>query len=114
MRILIDECIDPRVKRLFADHEVATVHEKEWDALDDGSLLERAQEEFDILLTIDTGLEFQQNLAKFHLGVIVVHVLKNQFAHYEGIQDELLQAVESLRPGEIRHVFSSAQNDPRN
>jgi predicted nuclease of predicted toxin-antitoxin system len=39
MRILVDECVDPRVKRLFADHETATVHEKRWDTLDDGSLL---------------------------------------------------------------------------
>jgi predicted nuclease of predicted toxin-antitoxin system len=83
MRILVDECVDPRVKRLFADHETATVHEKRWDTLDDGSLLAVAQDEFDVLLTIDRGLEFQQNIAKFRLGLVVVHVPKNQIAHYQ-------------------------------
>jgi predicted nuclease of predicted toxin-antitoxin system len=104
MRILVDECVDPRVKRLFADHETATVHEKNWDALDDGALLAVAQDEFDVLLTIDRGLEFQQNIARFHLGVVVVHVPKNQIAHYEAIQKELRLAVELVRQGEVRHV----------
>ena len=59
MRLLIDECVDPRVKELFGDHDPATVHENGWDTLDDASLLELAQERFDVLLTIDRGLEFQ-------------------------------------------------------
>jgi hypothetical protein len=48
MRVLIDECIDPRVKLLFDGHETATVHEQGWDALEDGSLLSIAQGAFDV------------------------------------------------------------------
>ena len=55
MRLLIDECVDPRVKELFGDHDPATVHESGWDTLDDASLLELAQARFDVLLTIDRG-----------------------------------------------------------
>lgn len=62
MRILIDECVDPRVKKLFNDHTVKTVHDMGWDRLTDGALLTSAQGLFDVLLTIDRGLEFQQNL----------------------------------------------------
>lgn len=104
MRILVDECVDPRIKRLFADHEIATVHEKQWDRLDDGALLAAAQDQFDVLLTIDRSLEFQQNVAKFHIAVLVVHVPKNQIAHYEAVQKELLLAVKQVRPGEVQHV----------
>ncbi len=104
MRILIDECVDPRVKQLFDDHDPATVHEKGWDALEDGPLLGFAQEEFDVLLTIDSSLEFQQNLRKFRLGVIVVHVPKNQMAYYLALQKQLLWAAKSVRPGEVIHV----------
>jgi hypothetical protein len=49
MRVLIDECVDPRVKLLFTDHQVATVHEQDWDALEDGPLLTVAQKDFDVL-----------------------------------------------------------------
>lgn len=98
MRILVDECVDPRVKRLFADHEVATVYEKQWDTLDDGALLKAAEGQVDVLLTIDRGLEFQQNIGKLKIAAVVVHVPKNQIAHYEAIQNALLLAVEQVRP----------------
>ena len=104
MRILIDECVDPRVKLLFGDHKVATVHEQGWDTLEDGPLLTVAQKGFDVLLTIDGSLEFQQNLSRFQIAVIVVHVPKNQMAHYRVLQKELLHAVERARIGEVIHV----------
>jgi hypothetical protein len=53
MRVLIDECVDPRVKLLFGDHRVATVQEQGWDTFEDGPLLTVAQKDFDVLLTID-------------------------------------------------------------
>ena len=92
MRILIDECVDPRIKLLFRDQEVATVHEQGWDTLEDGPLLTLAQQEFDVLVTLDGSLEFQQNLSKVQIGVIVVHVPKNQLAHYRLIHEQLLAA----------------------
>ena len=49
MRVLIDECVDPRVKLLFGGHKAATVHEQAWDTLEDGPLLTLAQREFDVL-----------------------------------------------------------------
>jgi predicted nuclease of predicted toxin-antitoxin system len=104
MRILIDECVDPRVKLLFSDHERATVHEKGWDALEDGPLLALAVKEFDVLVTIDRGLEFQQNIPKFKIGVIIVHVPKNQLAHYRALQKELLLAVEKIQSGQVIHT----------
>ena len=104
MRVLIDECVDPRVKLLFGDHERATVHDKGWDTLEDGPLLALAMKEFDVLLTIDSRMEFQQNIPKFQIGVIVVHVPKNQIAHYRMLQKELLLAVEKIQPGQVIHV----------
>jgi len=104
MRVLIDECVDPRVKLLFGDHKVATVHEQGWDTMEDGPLLAVAQKDFDVLLTIDAGLEFQQNLSKLRLGVVVAHVPKNQLPYYRVIQKEMLAAIDKARPGGIIHV----------
>jgi hypothetical protein len=104
MRLLIDECVDPRVRLLFGDHKVSNVHEQGWDTLGDGPLLAAAQKDFDVLLTIDGGLEFQQNLAKFQLGVVVVHAPKNQLSYYLVIQHEMLAAVERASPGKVIHV----------
>jgi len=103
MRILIDECVDPRVKRLFAD-EVKTVHEMGWDNLKDGPLLRLAQDRFDVFLTLDRNLEYQQNFRKFSLGFVVVQVPKNQISFFEQIRAELRTAVSAVSPGEVAHI----------
>ncbi len=58
-----------------------------------------AQNEFDVFVTIDGGLEHQQNLTKFQIGVVVAHVPKNQISYYRVIQMELWAAIEEVRPG---------------
>jgi hypothetical protein len=60
------------------------------------------------LVTIDRSLEFQQNLSKFRIGVVVVHVPKNQFIHYRILQSELLAAIENANPGRAVHVRTPA------
>ena len=104
MRVLIDQCVDPRVKLLLGERQVATVHERGWDELEDDPLLAAARKEFDILLTIDKNIEFQPNLRKVQLGVIVAHVPKSELAHYRLIQKELLAALERVNAGEVIHV----------
>jgi hypothetical protein len=72
--------------------------------LRDGALLALAEKEFDVLITIDSSMEFQQNIPKFRIGVIIVHVPKNQLAHYRAPQKELLLAVEKAQAGKVIHV----------
>jgi hypothetical protein len=109
MRILIDECVDPRVKLLFPDQDCETVHDRGWDALEDRRLIELAQDEFDVFLTADRSLEFQQNIPKFSIGIVVVHVPKNQVGFFQVLKAELLQAVEQSHPGTVIHVGSHAR-----
>jgi hypothetical protein len=104
MRVLIDECVDPRVASLLTDHNVATVHEQGWDTLQDGQLLAVARNAFDVLLTINGVIEFQQNIPKSGIGVIVAHIPKNQLHHYRAKQRAILGAIGSVRPGEVIHV----------
>jgi hypothetical protein len=103
MRILIDECVDPRVAALFDEHDAKTVREMGWDQLLDGPLLQLAAPQFDVL-TIDRSIEFQQNLSKLGIGVIVVEVPKNQMRHDLAVQKELSAAVDAIRPGRVIHV----------
>jgi predicted nuclease of predicted toxin-antitoxin system len=106
MRILIDECVDPRITLLFGDHQVSTVHAQGWDTLEDRALLTLAQSEFDVLVTLDGSLEFQQNISKFAIGVVVVHVPRNQLSHYRFLHQELLQAIDTASAGKVIHVHT--------
>jgi hypothetical protein len=79
MRILVDECVDPRIKILFA---------------------------------VDQGLEFQQNLITLRIGIVILHVSKNQLIHFRTIHPELLQAIEDVKPGRIIHVGTPPVSQP--
>jgi hypothetical protein len=89
---------------LLFDGNAATVHEMGWGAFEDGPLLSAAQEQFDCLLTIDRGIEHQQNVSKLKIGILVVHVPKNQLSHYQAIRQELVRAADAAQPGNVIHV----------
>ncbi|MCS7301036.1 MAG: hypothetical protein NZ556_05730, partial [Fimbriimonadales bacterium] len=72
-RVLIDERLDWRPKRLFSDaFEARSVREMGWSGVRNSELLRLAEQAFDVLLTIDSNLPYQQNLAKYRLAVVVI------------------------------------------
>ena len=78
MRILLDECVNPRVREAFPEHDVVTVEEAEWRTLPDNEMMIHAQGQFDAFVTIDRGFEFEHNLKKLTFGIVIVHVEKNR------------------------------------
>ena len=93
MKIVLDECVNPRVKRLLeTDQAVLTVLELGWGGLPDHILLERLQGRCDVFLTIDRGFEHQHNLALLRFGIVIVQVSRNRLAHYEAIEEKISQA----------------------
>src|SRR5258708_495659 len=65
MRVLIDECAPRALKRLLVDrgHDCSTVQEAGWSGKHNGELLNLAETAFDVLVTVDPNLRYQQNLA---------------------------------------------------
>jgi len=108
MRVLLDECVNPRVKAAFAKHEVRTVVEMGWGGVSNGKLIALAQQSFDVFVTVDQNLEYQQNLARLTLGLVVVAVADNNIKYYRPIFAELLKAAESVQPGQAIHVVGPA------
>ena len=64
MRVLLDECVNPRLRRAFSGHEVTTVAEANWLTLPDNELLALAQGNFDVFITLDQGFAHQHNLQR--------------------------------------------------
>jgi len=64
MKLLIDECLPRALKRLLGDHECRTVQEMGWSGKKNGVLLSLAEREFDVLVTVDQGMEYEQDLAR--------------------------------------------------
>jgi predicted nuclease of predicted toxin-antitoxin system len=106
MRVLLDECVNPRVKEAFPNHEIQTVKSMGWAGITNGKLIALAQQNFDVFVTVDQNLEHQQNLTKLALGLIVVTVPDNNIRYFRPIFPQLLNAVESVRPGQVIQVVS--------
>lgn len=78
MKILLDECVTKHLKKHLGDHEVFTVIEMKWSGLKNGNLMAMCIEhQFDLLLTIDKNLQFQQNLAKYPLIIVVLNSISS-------------------------------------
>lgn len=75
-----------------------------WSGTSNGELLRRAHEHFDVLVTMDRGLPRQQDLQAFHIGVLIVRAPSNRMAHLKPLVDSILQALEGLRPGQVREI----------
>ena len=108
MRILLDECVNPRLRQAFPDHEVLTVAQAQWRTLPDAKLIAQAQGQCDVLVTIDQGFEHEHNLKKLTFGIVIVHVKRNRMEFYRPLFLALLDAVENARAGEVIHVTGPA------
>jgi predicted nuclease of predicted toxin-antitoxin system len=70
MKILLDECTPHVLKRLLTGFEVTTVQDQGWAGITNGTLLQLAEEHFDVLITSDQNLRYQQNLANRQLAIL--------------------------------------------
>ena len=104
MRVLLDECVNPRLRRAFSGHEVTTVAEAHWLTLPDNELLALAQGNFDVFITIDQGFAHQHNLRKLSFGIVIVNIPVNTMRFYEPIFERIRQAAEFVKAGEVIHV----------
>lgn len=79
--ILLDENIPAPLKKHFSvAFEVFTVHDKGWQSKEDQELLEAISEaDFDFLMTADLNLEYQQNLSKYNLRLVVLLTYDNRY-----------------------------------
>ena len=80
MRILLDECLPKKLKNDLKNHEVKTVPEMGWAGKKNGELFPLAETQFDIFITADQNLQYQQNLKGMS---ITIFVLKSQNSRYE-------------------------------
>ncbi len=105
-RILLDECINRRLAREISGHEVKTAPEIDWAGLDNGELLARAEKEFDIFITVDRNLTFQQNLPKFDIAVLVLRTRTNRLKDLIPLVPKIIDALNNPQRGKAVFIDS--------
>lgn len=104
MRILLDESLPRRLSRALAEHTVTTVVEAGWSGVKNGRLLALAAEQFDVFVTADRNLQYQQNLAALPLAVIVLVAHNNRLPTLLPLVPELLACLEKISPKSLIRV----------
>jgi hypothetical protein len=101
MRILLDENLDWRLNRSLPGHEVESVQSNNWAGIKNGELLSRAEKSFDVFITMDGNIRFQQNIAKLRLVLITLRAPSNRLADTAPLMQKVLAALPGLLPGTL-------------
>lgn len=104
MRILLDECLPKRLKRELTDYEVRTVPEMGWAGVKNGMLLRLAETQFDVFLTVDSNLMYQQNIAARALSIIALVALSNDIDTLRPLMPRVHEVLQDVQIGKVVHV----------
>ena len=104
MRVLLDECVPRKLGRELAGHEVSTVTGRGWSGVKNGKLLALAEAEFDVFLTVDQNLKYQQNLKTFHIGIVLLTARNNRLKTLLPLMPEARDALGKIKAGDFVHV----------
>lgn len=106
-RVLFDENLPRLLRRRLSEFDIRTVQEEGWGSFRNGDLLRRAEGKFDVFLTADRRLQYQQKLTAFGIGVVVIVTPRLQLAILERAVDSLRTAIQTVQPGELIRVTIS-------
>jgi hypothetical protein len=104
IRVLLDENLPRKLRLELPGCFVRTVQDEGWTSFANGQLLGRAQASFDVLLTADRRLQFQQNLGQFNIGVVVILTMNLRLRVIRSAIESIRSAVERVKPGELIQV----------
>ncbi len=106
MRILLDESLPRDLPALIVGHEVTTVASAGWSSVKNGKLLTLAAAQFDVFVTADRHIEFQQNQAALPIAIIVLLVRRTRIQAIEPVVPNLLKLLNHIAPRTLHKVGS--------
>jgi hypothetical protein len=105
MKVLLDECIPRKLKTSLSGHECQTVPEAGLAGQKNGALLSLAEAAgFELFITMDKGLQYQQNLAGRSIAILVVRARSNRLADLLPHLEAYRLIMSSIQPGEVIRI----------
>jgi predicted nuclease of predicted toxin-antitoxin system len=110
MKLLLDECVVPRrIKFLFAEKGLIceTVQDAGWGGKENGELLALAEQQYEVLVTVDRNIRYQQSLVGRKIAILIIHSESNDYEDIRQHIPAVVAALKSIRPGEFVEVGNS-------
>ena len=103
MKILLDECVPSPLRHLLSPHECVSTHQMGWAGVTNGELLRLAEPQFDLFITADQNLRYQQKLVGRRIAILELST--NKFRRPQAAQHLFISTITSMRPGGF-HILS--------
>jgi len=104
VNILLDHCLNWRLKRLLPGHAVKSTLEMGWDTFRNGRLLTLAEAQFDVFLTVDKGIKYQQNFTGRDIAVITLRGRDNTIETHDPLMPQVIALLPAAQPGQVYFV----------
>jgi hypothetical protein len=109
MKVFVDECVNRRFMRRLTGHDFVHISDTPLLSTKDGALLRAVAPDYDVFLTRDAGIPFQQNLKTFPLAFVILRTRSNSLAHLQPLVPELLAVLDLIAtsgyaPGDLYEV----------
>jgi hypothetical protein len=101
MNILLDECLPRHLAQEIQGHHVQTVPQMGWAGIKNGDLLACMQKQFEVFITADSNLAFQQNLDTLSVAVVVLSAKKSRLQDLKALMPDLLGTLDTIKKGQI-------------
>lgn len=103
-RVLFDENMPRKLRRALPEFAIRTAQEEGWAGLENGNLLRHAVATFDVLLTADQRMQFQQNVSQFDIAVVVIQTYDTTLPNLQKLLPALRRGIEDAPPGRVTIV----------
>ena len=104
MRVLLDEQLPLDLSLELLGHAVDTVVSRCWAGIKNGELLDRMRGQYDVLVTMDRSIEFQQQIGALPFGIVVVRARSNRMQDLRPLVSSIIAAIDAIKPGFVRQV----------
>lgn len=102
MKILLDECVDQKLRVAFAEHDCQTAAYAQLAGLKNGALLAAAEDaDFEIMITTDQEIPYQQNLGGRRISILILCAPTNRLADLKLLAPAALRSLSSIEPGQV-------------
>jgi hypothetical protein len=111
MEILFDVGVPWPLSQHFGPHHVTTAQRMGWGGLSNGELLGEAEKLFDVLITNDSNIEYQQRLPDYNIAVIILRAERSDADLYAALVPECLSLLETIQPGEVVYLYTDKMKE---
>ncbi len=112
MKVLLDECFPDELAPEFVGVDVSTVEQNGWLSTKNGDLLRLAEGSYDVFVSIDQGIPFQQNYRRYAMAFIIVRVPNNSVETIRTLIGDIISSLPTAKVGEICWIPEPPKNWP--